>query len=83
MRKDASQHGRQVNKQSKVMVKPITHFSKIQTYIYKKATHECISKHIHISFRINKIDEIQYDICMKRVGSVILRSVSSIHTIQP
>ena len=35
--KDASQDGRKVNQQSKVMVKPIAHLSKIHTYIYRKS----------------------------------------------
>ena len=57
----------------------------IDSYIHiqKIATHACIRKHIHISFRVNKIAKIQYDIFIKRVGFVILRILSSSHKIQP
>ena len=37
MSKDASQTGRKVNQQSKVMVKSTAHFSEIHTYIYRKS----------------------------------------------
>ena len=33
--KDASQAGKKFSEQSKVMVKPTTHFKKIDTYLYK------------------------------------------------
>jgi len=59
MRNGASQTRRQINQQSKVMVKPSTHISKIHTYIYKKSLYNMRKKTTTYIIRVTKITEIQ------------------------
>jgi len=56
MSKDASQTGKQVISQSKVMVKATTHFSNIHTYLYRKSPYK---KTYTYNIRVNKLAEIQ------------------------
>ena len=73
MSKDASQHGRQVSQQSKVMVKPTTHLRKIHTYIYINS-YTCIhKKRDTYNIQSKQIAVIQYNICMKCVGSCYIK----------